>query len=100
VKAFRYPLGHVWRYVSTVGELMEVLRQFPEDMPVLAEWEGTHHALLDPKVAHDFHAGKEEDSCSVLVFDVESDQYGPTGNAARDAESSAHEMRTAPSFQT
>lgn len=65
-KAFRYELGHVRFRAVTVGDLMKYLAQFPADMPVLAQWEGTTHSLTGPEVA-------EFDGVDVLTFNAEYD---------------------------
>jgi hypothetical protein len=64
-KVYRYRLGHVWFRAVTVGDLMTYLTQFPADMPVLAQWEGTTHSLTSPEV-------KQFDGEDALIFDVES----------------------------
>lgn len=40
MKTYNYPHGKRAKTVLTVGELVERLRQYPADMPVVAEWEG------------------------------------------------------------
>lgn len=61
----------------TVGELIEVLKQHPLDMPVLATWESVITGFVPEKIEQrrppaDFC--REEDACVCLLIDV--DQYG------------------------
>lgn len=70
MKIFRYELGHNAMETMTVGELIKYLKDFPEEMPVLAQWEGCHNPLNEAAINPSFHTGKTEDACDVLVFDV------------------------------
>lgn len=63
-KTFRYELGHIHFKATTVGELTSFLAQFPADMPVLSEWEGTIHSLTYPEV-------ESYDDCECLIFSAE-----------------------------
>jgi hypothetical protein len=65
-RTYKYELGHVWFKAVTVGDLMAFLATFPEDMPVLTEWEGTIHSLAHPCV-------QPFEGSDALVFDVEYD---------------------------
>lgn len=73
MKTFRYPLGHVDMVTMTVSELREKLNEFPQDMPVLAEWEGTWNSFepecFAAKRSDHWH---QDDNCEVLVINVEA----------------------------
>lgn len=73
MKTFRYPLGHVDTVTMTVSELREKLNEFPQDMPVIAAWEGTWNSFEPEcfKVIRSDH-WHQEDNCDVLVIDVDS----------------------------
>ncbi len=78
-KTFRYELGHVHFKTATAGEMIEFLKQFPAETPLIAAWEGTAHGF---GLAHvvTFDGGHEKDHCFVIEFDVESD-LNPNGNS-------------------
>lgn len=71
MKTFHYPLGHVKGSTLTVGELQKLLSKLPDEMPVLAEWEGqlTFLTAENSEVAK-YDAGTPEDECLCLIFDV------------------------------
>jgi hypothetical protein len=75
VKTFRYPLHDNFPIgvTMTVAELREKLAEFPQDMPVIAEWEGTWNYVSsdDFRVAEHRHC-RPEDMCECLVINVES----------------------------
>lgn len=63
---FQYSKDSIHFETNTVAELIELLKQYPTDMPVCTTWEGTTHGLSDPRVEQ--YAG-----IAVLMFDVEYD---------------------------
>ena len=71
MKTFRFPAGHKAGQTMTVGELKNKLEAYPEDMPVLAEWEGCH-AYIEPEMFEvmSVSKGHKEDECAGLVIDV------------------------------
>lgn len=69
MKTFRYPLGHKDGDTLTVGELKALLAEYPDDMPVLASWEGIHTFMRDVSVETPTH-WHDEDNEPCLVFDV------------------------------
>lgn len=71
-KVFHYPLGHVYRRTSTVGELMAFLSQYPQEMPVLVTWEGTIHSLSHPDV--EVFGDVESERCEVLTLNAEYEE--------------------------
>ena len=50
MKTFRYPGGHVAGQTMTVGELKKKLEEYPEEMPIFAEWESCR-AYIEPSNA-------------------------------------------------
>lgn len=73
MKKFRFESGHVAGNTLTVGEMKKKLEEYPDDMPVLAEWEGCR-AYIDPGMFEIALVGKgcKEDECMGLVIDVNS----------------------------
>lgn len=55
----------------TVMEMKELLAEYPDDMPVMALWEGCNAFIKEFKV-DSVCKGLEEDRADCLVFDVES----------------------------
>jgi hypothetical protein len=72
MKTFRHPLGHVRGKTMTVGELREKLCNYPPDMPVLGQWEGTWNNIrpdgFEVLPEDECHP---DDRCDVLIIDVE-----------------------------
>ena len=71
MKTFRYRLGHIAGQTMTVGELKNALAEYPDDMPVLAEWESCR-AYIEKSNFEICVVGKghHEDECDSLVIDV------------------------------
>lgn len=71
MKIFRYPAGHKAGQTMTVGELKMRLSEYPDNMPVIAEWEGCH-AYIEPEMFEVMSVckGFKEDQCDGLVIDV------------------------------
>jgi len=72
VKTFRYELGHEAGKTLTVGELRAELEAYPDDMPVMAEWEGVR-AYVDPAEFYPRPVckGMKEDEEVCLIMSVE-----------------------------
>ena len=71
MKTFRYERGHVAGSTMTVKELRLALSEFPDDMPVMAEWEGCHAYIeRDKLVVATVGKGCAADECEALVIDV------------------------------
>lgn len=72
MKTFRYPKGHEDGKTMTVAELREKLNEFPQDMPVVAEWESVWTFFQPERLkvvrAQGWHP---DDNCDVLVIDVD-----------------------------
>ena len=66
---FRFPKGHEAFKTATVKDLREWLYNFPDDMPVLATWEGTMNPVSSAFVEIFAHRADEKTKC--LIFDVE-----------------------------
>lgn len=72
MKLFRYPLGHEAGQTVTVKELIVKLKEYPEDMPVMAEWEGVVAYIKPENFSFSLvDKGLSEDKCWCLVIDVE-----------------------------
>ena len=71
MKSFRYGLGHLAGKTVTVKELKDELDKYPDDMPVMAEWEAVT-ACIDPEEfsIQSISKGMEEDREDCLVIDV------------------------------
>jgi len=72
MKTFRYELGHKALATMTVAELRAKLAEFPDDMPVLARWEGQRMPVGCEFEVEGFSAGFDADRCECLVIDVEN----------------------------
>ena len=70
MKTFRYNKGHPAGSTMTVKELKELLSKHPDDMPVMATWEGVT-AFIDDFSVVSVSKGMEEDREDCLMFDVE-----------------------------
>lgn len=71
MKVFRYAKGHVCYVALTVAELRHLLSEYPDEMPVFAEWEGVRAPLnRDDLRVESVSCGMEEDRRDCLVFDV------------------------------
>ena len=74
MKTFRYKKGHEAGKTLTVAELREVLSHYPDDMPVMAEWECVWaYVCLEAFSIQRVSKGMEEDACDCLVLGV--DEY-------------------------
>jgi len=71
MKAFRYKLGHEAFKTLTVGELRMQLAAYPDDMPVLAEWEGQRTPVNHDIRVESYSAGFELDRADCLVIAVD-----------------------------
>ena len=72
MKVFHLVGGQVVGQTATIKELREALAAYPDDMPVMAEWEGVW-AFIDPKnfaVEPEVHKGFPEERCPCLMLDV------------------------------
>jgi len=73
MKEFRYAKGHKAGETMTVGELVEALSNYPNDMPVMAGWEGVcayvDSANFEVVCVDKGHEGDQEEC---LVIDVEN----------------------------
>jgi hypothetical protein len=76
MKTFRYsthdkfPIGST----MTVSELREKLNEYPQDMPVLATWEGIHTFFAPESFKVERYGGgsiHHEDACDCVVIDVD-----------------------------
>lgn len=74
MKTFHYKLGHKAFHTMTVGELRAKLSEYPDDMPVLATWEGQRMPIEQHFWIEEFHTGAEADRCDCLVIDVDGCQ--------------------------
>ena len=63
--------GQVIGRTVTVGELKLLLNKYPDDMPVLAEWEGVDGYVPDDPLIKSVKKGLGVDACDCLVFWVE-----------------------------
>ncbi len=70
MKTFRYSRRTSAGSTMTVKELKELLSKYPDDMPVMATWEGVTAFIEDSEVVS-VSKGMEEDREDCLVFDVE-----------------------------
>ena len=71
MKTFRHKLGHESGKTMTVSELREKLNEFPQDMPVLATWEGIHTFFEPEHFQVERYGDHPEDACDCLVIDVD-----------------------------
>lgn len=71
MKTFRYPLGHEAHKTMTVSELRAKLAEYPDDLPVFAEWEGVHGTMEPRDFSIERHsAGRPDEECDALVINV------------------------------
>lgn len=73
MKTFRYKAGHVNIKTMTVDEVIEKLKEYPGDMPVIPTWEGVYVGLdLNSfEIEENWDAGNKGDACNVLMVDVD-----------------------------
>ena len=69
MKTFRYSKGNLSGRTMTVMEMKELLSRYPDDMPVMALWEGCN-AFIESVEVDSVCKGLEEDRADCLVFDV------------------------------
>jgi hypothetical protein len=56
----------------TVAELREKLNEFPQDMPVVAQWEGTWNCFDAKNFLVQRSTGwHQDDNCDLLTIDVD-----------------------------
>jgi len=67
MKIFTYP--HVQIATMTVAELRDKLAYYPDDMPVLFEWEG-QHMPAGPVTVEVYPKPEHPDACDCLIIDV------------------------------
>lgn len=71
MKTFRWAHGGTRFSTMTIGELKSLLSKYPDDIPVLAEWEG-QFMPLDPDVKIvPYDPGFEADRADCLVINVD-----------------------------
>lgn len=71
MKTFRFFRGDFAGSTITVKELREALSEFPEDMPVMVEWEGCRSYIdLANFSTYRVSKGFPADECEVLMIDV------------------------------
>ncbi len=76
-KTFHTSNGYCKLTTLTVKELRGALALLPDDLPLIAEWEGTKHGIMPKNWDIEiYHAGNAEEKCAVLMIDVEFDNYG------------------------
>ena len=72
MKEFNYSSGNPAGKTFTVSELKEFLDKYPDDMPVLATWEGTYNCFHTGNFEiEEYHAGDSRQECECLIIDVE-----------------------------
>lgn len=73
MKVFRNAYGHEAGRTVTVGEMKTALDEYPDDMPIMAEWEGVN-AYVDPSEfgMELVSKGMDEDEEVCLVMPVEN----------------------------
>jgi hypothetical protein len=71
MKIFRYPHGNIAKQTMTVKELREALEEFPDNMPIFAEWE-TVCGPLDSRffTIQPIGYGFADDNEDCLIMDV------------------------------
>ncbi len=73
MKTFRYKLGHEAGKTMTVAELKSELDKYPDQMPVMATWEGVTAYIESENFHTDYVCkGKAEDTEMCLVINVPS----------------------------
>jgi len=75
MKEFNSKGGSLAGRTMTVSELKAKLDNYPDDMPVIATWEGVHAYIDD--FCEEFeigkvHKGDKSQECDCLIIDVES----------------------------
>ena len=71
MKTFRYALGHEAGKTMTVAELREKLNEFPQDMPVLATWEGIATFFNPENFMVEQYGDHQQDACDCLIINVD-----------------------------
>ena len=72
MKTFRYRLGHFAGQTMTVAELRAKLSEHPDDMPVMAYWEGQDAYIgQDCFKVKKVNMGYLDDECDVLSICVD-----------------------------
>lgn len=76
MKRFRYSTHNNFDIgaTMTVGELKAKLAEYPDDLPVLATWEGIHTFFDSGSFKVERYGGgaiHPEDACDCLVIDVD-----------------------------
>ena len=70
-KTFRYKLGHEAGKTLTVGGLIEALKEYKYDMPVMAEWESCNAYIDEENFRTEIVTkGNDDDKCECLVIGV------------------------------
>ena len=73
MKTFHHGLGHEAGSTMTVAELKAALEEYPDDMPVFAEWEGVNgYIKKDNFSIENVHKGDKSEECRCLVIWVEA----------------------------
>lgn len=71
MKTFHYDGGHEAGTTMTVAELRAKLAEYPDDMPVFAEWETCRGYMTpDDFAVERVHKGNPAEECDCLVIDV------------------------------
>lgn len=71
MRQFKNKIGNIAGETCTVAELREILSQYPDDIPVFAQWEGCNGYVTNDSVSITMvHKGDKLDSCECLVIDV------------------------------
>jgi hypothetical protein len=69
VKHFRYKLGHEAGATMTVGELKKALDDYPDEMPVILDWEGVNAFVNSSDWRTGLvHKGEQGDECECLLI--------------------------------
>ena len=73
MKTYHYKKGHEAKTTLTVSELIEKLKKYPDDMPVIPTWESIHTSINSEEfeVVSGYHCGKPEEAEDILVIDVD-----------------------------
>lgn len=69
MRTFYYPRGHARFSAMTVAELRALLAKYPDDMPVMAEWEA--HYVAVPSGEEGIFRDGNGDDVPVLVLSAE-----------------------------
>lgn len=73
MKTFRYLGSTGTKTTMTVKELQDKLAEYPDDMPVLATWEGVYAPITaDSFTTAPYTRCLAEDACPVLEIDVDN----------------------------